>query len=326
MHQPIFISAEFIDQHHVYADLIPLLQAAFAGANIQIPQRLHYDFGASENTLNSTLLVMPAWQNGHDIGIKLVTINPDNKDRQLPAIQGSYIFMDARTGMTRAIIEGTSLTRKRTAATSALAAAYLAAPQASTLLMVGTGALAPELIAAHAGVRPLERVWLWGRNFDKAHALALTMTGRAYQVSAVRDLRKAIAEADIISTATLSAEPLIRGADLRPGQHLDLVGSYKPNMREADDAAVQQAELFVDTYAGALHESGDLFIPLQTGIIHRQDIKAQLSELCSGQHLGRSSNDRITLFKSVGYALEDLVAARYYWHLFNQTQPTNPLL
>lgn len=313
MNEPIFISAAFIERYHDYAELIPALQRAFAEAAVTIPQRLHYDFGATDRATHSTLLVMPAWQNGQDLGIKLVTINPGNSDRHLPAIQGSYILMDARTGITRAIIEGRSLTRKRTAATSALAAAYLAVPQARTLLMIGTGALAPELIAAHAGVRPIEQVYIWGRNPAKALDLARSLTNDQYAVQAISDSREVIREADVISTATLSAEPLVFGADLRPGQHLDLVGAYKPQMRESDDEVVRKAELFVDTYEGALQESGDLSIPLAQGTIQRQDIRAELSELCSGKHPGRTSAESITLFKSVGYALEDLVAARYYW-------------
>lgn len=317
MPEPIFISADFIERHHHYAELIALLQQAFAEASITIPKRLHYDFGATDQTNNSTLLVMPAWQNGQDVGIKLVTINPGNGDLHLPAIQGSYLLMDARTGKTTAIFEGKALTRKRTAATSALAASYLAHPQAKTLLLIGTGALAPELITAHAGIRPIEQVFVWGRNPVKAQNLAQSLVDTPYRVQAVHDIREVIALADIISTATLSAEPLVFGADLRPGQHLDLVGAYKPTMRESDDEVMRKAAIFVDTYEGALSECGDLFIPLQKGIIQAEDIQAELSELCKGKHPGRQSEESITVFKSVGYALEDLVAARYYWNLLN---------
>lgn len=313
MSEPIFIPAAFIDHHHVYSELIDLLRQAFAKTKVTIPKRLHYDFGATHQTMNSTLLIMPAWENGQDLGIKLVTINPENSKLELPAIQGSYILMDAQTGSTRAIIEGKALTRKRTAATSALAADYLAHPKAKTLLMIGTGALAPELIAAHAAVRPIEQVFLWGRDMSKAQNLARTLKPKGYKIQPVSTIREVIKKADIISSATLSEKPLIFGADLRPGQHLDLVGAYKPNRRESDDEAVRKAEIFVDTYEGALEEGGDLFIPLKKGIIQRQDIQAELHELCNGKHPGRQSVERITLFKSVGYALEDLIAARYYW-------------
>lgn len=311
-----FIPATFIDRYHNYTELIEHLRQAFAEDRLNIPNRLHYDFGVTERTANSTLLIMPAWQNGQDMGIKLVTINPENAGLQLPAIQGVYILMDTRTGRPRKIIDAKALTRKRTAATSALAASYLATPQATTLLMVGTGALAPELIAAHASVRPIKEVLIWGRNPEKARQLSGSLVNENYSVTAVQDIRDAVPRADIISTATLSTEPLIFGADLRPGQHLDLVGAYKPTMRESDDEAVQRAEIFVDTYEGAIREGGDLAIPLAEGTIQRGNIRADLRELCGGQTAGRSDADRITLFKSVGYALEDLVAARYYADLF----------
>lgn len=316
--EPKYISGTFIDRHHRYADLIPLLDRAFSEATLQVPKRLHFEFGATEQRTNSTLLLMPAWQNGRDLGIKFVTINPENVKLQLPAVQGTYLLMDAQTGIPQAIFEGKALTRKRTAATSALAASYLAPPRAKVLLMIGTGALAPELIDAHSGVRPIEQVYIWGRSPEKAKALARSLADRPYRVTAINNIRERIGAADIISTATLSQAPLIFGADLREGQHLDLVGAFKPTMRESDDEAVQRATVFVDTYQGAVTEAGDLAIPLQQGKIRRQDIVAELSELCSGKHPGRPADTSITLFKSVGYALEDLVAARYYWDIFSR--------
>lgn len=318
---PTLIPAFFIDRHNYYPDLVENLRQAFADDQVDIPDRLHYTFGSKPDNRDATLLVMPAWQHGKDVGIKLVTINPGNGSLGLPAVQGNYLLLDAETGQTRAIIDGKALTRKRTAATSALASSYLSNPQSSTLLMVGTGALAPELIIAHAGVRPVGRVLIWGRDWEKSRELADTIDLPGISIEPIRNIRAYIKDADIISTATLSADPLIFGADLRPGQHLDLVGSYKPDMRESDDEAVRRSSVFVDTYAGAAHESGDIAIPLKKGIIEQKDICAQLSEMCSGQHLGRQSNESITLFKSVGYALEDLVAARYFYGLAERQVP-----
>lgn len=312
MSAPTFISAAFIDQHHYYPDLIEALRQAFANDSVEIPERSHFTYGSTEASRDATLLVMPAWQHGRDVGIKLVTINPDNGKLGLPAVQGNYLLLDAATGQTRAIIDGKALTSKRTAATSALASSYLSDPQSSTLMMIGTGALAPELILAHASVRPIRRVLIWGRDRAKSEALAATLTLPGLTLEPVTEIRAAIRDADIISTATLSAEPLVLGAALRPGQHLDLVGAYKPTMRESDDEAARLSEIFVDTYHGGLHEGGDIALPLQKGIIERKDIRAQLSELCKGQHPGRSGKESITMFKSVGYALEDLVGARYY--------------
>lgn len=315
MDAPDFIPASFIDQHTHYPDLIDLLRQGFAEAAIHIPDRLHYSFGSAPDKRDATLLVMPAWQNGMDVGIKLVTINPGNSQLGLPAVQGNYLLLDAQTGQTRAIIDGKALTKKRTAATSALASSFLSHPEAHVLLMLGTGALAPELIAAHLSIRPIRKVMIWGRDRSKATQLAGSLSLPGVRIEVITDIHQKIREADIISAATLSPDPLILGNNLRPGQHLDLVGAYKPDMRESDDEAIRRAEIYVDTYQGAMHECGDIAIPLQQGIISKTDILAQLSELCSGQHAGRQSLQSITLFKSVGYALEDLVGARYFYSL-----------
>jgi len=228
--------------------------------------------------------------------------------------------MDATNGITKAMIDAKALTIKLTAATSDLASTFLSRPDSSSLLMIGTGALAPELIAAHAAVRPIRKVFVWGRNFSNAQQIANALDSETYSVIAIEKIEHKIGEVDIISSATLSPTPLIFGDYLKAGQHLDLVGSYKPDMREADDVAVQRSSLFVDTYGGASKESGDLFLPLQQGIIARSDLKAELSELCSGKHAGRQSEIEITFFKSVGYALEDLIAARYFYELYKTVE------
>ncbi len=175
--------------------------------------------------------------------------------------------------------------------------------------MVGAGAMAPHLIRAHAAVRPIRRVTIWNHNPDKAARLAQAFADDDLDVTATTDLAAAVAQADVISCATLSKQPLVRGAWLKPGAHLDLVGAYLPNMRESDDAAVRAARIFVDTRDGALSEGGDIADPLARGVIQSQDVVADLFELCRGAHAGRGGADEITLFKSVGYALEDLVAA-----------------
>ncbi len=288
--------------------LIDALDAAFR-TSVRVPARQQYFIDPIEpGTRGGTLLVMPAWRAGASLGIKLVTVYPDNAERGLPAVAATYVLLDASTGSPRALLDGEELTLRRTGAASALASRYLSAPQASRLTMVGTGQLAPHLIESHARVRPITEVRIWGRRAERAQALAASLHGRAWSVAAVDDLEAAVRWADIVSCATLSHEPLVYGAWLRPGQHIDLVGAFNPQMREADDEALVRAELYVDTRLGAFAESGELVGAIARGRIGPQAVRAELCELDSGRFL-RSHPAAITLFKSVGTALEDLAAA-----------------
>src|SRR5690606_20648457 len=265
---------------------------------------------ARQQEPDATLLLLPAWEGEAYVGVKLLTVTPGNAERGLPAILGVYLLNDGRTGAPLALIDGPMLTVRRTAAASALAADYLASRQSEHLLMVGTGALSAHLIEAHASVRPIRRVSVWGRNPEKAEAVARSLNLPNITTSGVTDLEAAVAEADIISCATLSPEPLVHGEWLRPGQHLDLVGAFTPGMRESDDEAVRRARLVVDTRDGCLKEGGDIVQPLQQGVIQERDIRADLFDLTAGRHAGRASEEEITLFKSVGTAVEDYAAAK----------------
>lgn len=290
-----------------YADLIEALREMFR-EGCEAPTRHHHDI-AVPNAADATLLLMPAWRSGAHIGIKVVTVFPSNGARDLPGVMGNYMLLDGTTGMPEALIEGQTLTARRTAAASALASDYLSRKDASRLLMVGTGALVPGLIEAHAAVRPIKNVTIWGRRLEKAQALADDISLPGAAVRATADLQTAVGEADIISCATLSPSALIEGAWLRPGQHLDLVGAFRPDMRESDDEAVQRSRIFVDTFDGAFSEAGDIVQPLAAGIIKRSSVIADLRELTTGAQRGRQTAEEITLFKSVGTALEDLAAA-----------------
>jgi ornithine cyclodeaminase len=291
--------------------LIDRLEAMFR-AGCETPLRHHHLLPDK-----AMLLLMPAWTARH-VGIKLVTVFPDNAKRSLPSVFGQYVLLDGQTGQPKALLDGTMLTKRRTACASGLAARYLAAADATRLLMIGTGALAPHLIRVHAKVRPIREVAIWGRRPAAAEQLARTLAeslpsavGRAVTVRAVADRKTAVAEADIVSCATLSSEPLVEGDWLREGQHIDLVGAYTPAMRESDDRAVWRARVHVDTRAGALKEAGDIVQPLRNGTIDEDDVIADLFDLTRGHQSGRLPGDRtsITLFKSVGTALEDLAAA-----------------
>jgi ornithine cyclodeaminase len=288
--------------------LIDALDAAFRGSAV-VPVRQQYTIEPNEaGARGGTLLVMPAWRAGASLGIKLVTVYPDNAKKGLPAVAATYVLLDASTGIPRALLDGEELTLRRTGAASALASRYLSAPAASRLTMVGTGQLAPHLIQSHLRVRPIREVRIWGPRVERARAVAASLDLSQLRVEAVEDLEAAVRWADIVSCATLSERPLVRGAWLRAGQHLDLVGAFNPRMCEADDEAVARAELYVDTRLGALAESGEIVGAIARGVIGPQAVRAELSELASGR-FKRSRPAAITLFKSVGTALEDLAAA-----------------
>lgn len=288
--------------------LVEHLRAAFR-QNITVPVRHHHDYPNPAEGVHSTLLLMPAWEAGAYLGVKVMTVSPHNGKYDLPAVQGAYLLFDAVKGIPLAQIEAKALTALRTAAASALASSYLSRPNSRSLLMIGTGALAPNLIRAHASVRSLEQVFVWGRRYQRALEVVESLQAAPFHIEAVETIEEVIREADIICSATLSPTPLVFGDDLRPGQHIDLVGSFKPNMREADDETVRRASIFVDSRDSAPDESGDLAIPIQRRILTKGAIKADLFELCRGKHPGRKHEEEITFFKSVGHALEDLAAA-----------------
>lgn len=310
------IEDEFVDQNTIFSELILELKKGFASQNIWVPMRHHHNFPNPEVAVDSTLLIMPAWEPGKEAGVKIVTISPENGCFGLPSIQGVYVLLDAFQGGVKAILEAKSLTAKRTAATSALASSYLSREDSSSLLMIGTGALSSNLIQAHASVRPIKNVYVWGRNKEKAEAVCNELSKEDFEINPVGSIKEIIEKVDIISCATLSKTPLVLGEYLKAGQYVDLVGAYKKDMREADDMAIKKASVFVDTLQGGLKESGDIVIPLQNGTLKADAIKADLYGLCSGKNPGRTSEEEITLFKSVGHALEDLMAATYYHNKF----------
>ena len=276
------------------------LEAAFQ-VGAEVPLRHAHALSNAD-----TLLLMPAW-NARVIVVKLVTVMPASA----ATVQASVLVLARGSGTPLALLDGEALTLRRTAATSALAAQRLARPDAQSLLIVGTGRLAAWMARAHAALRPaLTQIAVWGRRTDAAQALALELRREGLPAHAATDLESATRAADIISCATTSSEALLRGAWLAPGTHLDLVGAFRPDMREVDDAAVQRARVVVDTYAGALAEAGDLTQPIARGVITRAHVRAELAELLRGERDGRLASSDITLFKSVGTALADLAAAQ----------------
>jgi ornithine cyclodeaminase len=299
-----YVSAEAVHAALDYGALVEALRRAFvAGANA--PVRASH----AVTPQGDRLLLMPAWD-GAGLGVKLVTVFPRNRERGLASVAALYVLMDGTTGHPVALIDGEAMTLRRTGAASALASTYLSRRDARRLVVVGTGALAPTMAAAHCAVRPIEQVDVWGRRHERAERTAEALRAIGLPARAARNLDGALARADIVTCATTATEPVVHGAQVRPGTHVDLVGAFTPAMREADDALVQAASVFVDTFAGALKEAGDLVQPLVAGAIGREHVLAELADLCAGRHPGRERDDEVTLFKSVGTALEDLCAAR----------------
>jgi ornithine cyclodeaminase len=306
---PMLRSYSAADVHAALAfpKLIEALREAFRRDGEPMPLRQAYEVGVDDAP--GSLLTMPAWVRGEALGVKLVTVFPQNAERGLGAVSSLYFLLDGQTGQPRAMIDGEALTNRRTAAASALASDYLSRADSRTLLVVGTGHLAPHLVAAHCAVRPIEKVLVWGRNPQRALALADTLVRRGVNAASAADLAEALPQADIVTCATTSTEPLVKGALLRPGTHVDLVGAFTPQMRESDDDAVLRSRVFIDTYAGALAEAGDLLQPIAAGSWSADRICGDLHELTNGTKSGRLDRNEITLFKSVGAAIEDLTAA-----------------
>jgi ornithine cyclodeaminase/alanine dehydrogenase-like protein (mu-crystallin family) len=294
------------------ADLIPALERAFrrlAEGACRVPPRGVLPVGD-----DGVLLLMPAVATGGDdggLGAKLVTSFADNRRRGHPTISACYVLLDETTGRPLALLEGTVLTALRTGATSALAARYLARPDAGRVACFGSGVQAAFQLRCLAAVRPLTRVAVVGRDPARARAFAEAMTRElGVPVEVAGDPAAALDQADLVTCATTATTPIVAGARLRPGVHVDAVGAFRPTDREVDTEVVRRARVVVDTYAGALEEAGDVLIPLGEGVVGRDHIAAELAEVVSGRRPGRTRPDEITLFKSVGFALEDLAAAR----------------
>ncbi len=300
-----FFSAEEVHSALSFPALADAIAEAFrAGATA--PLRHAHALSATDS-----LLLMPAWSAGQGgaLGVKLVTVMPNNRARGFSTVNALYVLLDRESGESRAVIDGEALTLRRTAAASLLAARYLARGDARNVLIVGTGRLARFMAHAHCAGRDVERLWVWGRNVEHAQVLASTLRTEGLPAEEAVDLEHAVAASHIVSCATTAASPVVHGAWLAAGTHLDLVGAFRRDMREADDGAVARSQVYVDTYAGALAEAADVIEPIERGIIARADVRGELSELVTGSVPGRKNIDDITLFKSVGTAIEDLAAA-----------------
>jgi ornithine cyclodeaminase len=302
----IEIGTESLTETLDYPSLVEALRNAFTGA-IEQPERHRHEIRLPDGE-RATLLLMPAWRPGSYIGVKTATIFPSNRPKGIPAVEAVFLLLDGGTGRPLAVMDGRTLTARRTAAASALASSCLSRLDSACLLMVGAGALSEPLICAHAAVRHIKRVILWNRTRAASEALARRLDLTGVDVRVAENLDDAVSEADIVSCATLSTTPLVKREHVRPGTHVDLVGAFNDRMRESDDGLIADAEIFVDTRQGALSEAGDLIAASRSGAWRFESIQADLRELVVGGHPGRTTDSAITVFKSVGAAIEDLAA------------------
>lgn len=301
-----FLDAQAVREGLSFDRLIPALEHMFV-SGCEVPERTIHTI-PSANGSGMTVLVMPAWQPDRYFGIKTVCVAPDNGASGLTGLFSTYLLHDACTGVPLAYIDGSELTSRRTAAASALAAKRLARADSECLLIVGTGSVSSVIAHAYREVLPITRVMVWGRSPAKARSLATALGNEGFEASAAEDLAAAVERADVVCCATLAREPLIQGEWLQPGSHLNLIGSFTPAMREADDRCFSGASVFIDTEE-AMVKSGDLLSPIAAGVLSSRDIRGTLAQLCAGARPGRVSSLERTVFKSVGTALEDLVAA-----------------
>ncbi|MBA3289920.1 MAG: ornithine cyclodeaminase family protein [Actinobacteria bacterium] len=298
---PLYLGPEELSAALPLGAAIDALDEMFSGQLPSAPRRSHHDVGPGE------LLIMPAWSAGRGAGVKLVTVSPDNPGRGLPLVHGMYVLFEPESLAIQGLIDGAALTTLRTAAVSGVATKHLARPDSSTLVVFGGGIQGLAHLEAMVTVLPqLEQVLCVSRSVESSQRLV--SRAKALGLRGVLADPTAVASADVVCTCTTSATPLFDGSLLSPGTHVNAIGAYKPNARELDDAAMRRAMIFVELKASALHEAGDLRLPIEAGLLKASDI-TELADVASARTAGRSGVDDITIFKSVGVAFEDLVVA-----------------
>jgi ornithine cyclodeaminase len=293
-----------------YGDLVESLRQIYQADGMTAKRDL-IDLTDLSDAEGTCMAFMPAWGPGHDLTAKIFTLFPTNREKGLPTIHAIIFVFDPSNGSLKAIVDGTEVTRRRTACMSALAADYLARQDCSQLLVCGAGALAPHAALAHASVRPIECIEIWARREEAAETMVAFLQSQRgdLEVRIATDLSEACRRADIVSCQTSSPNPIVFGDWITAGTHLDFVGSHDPNRRECDDEVARVSKIYVDVMETAMREAGDILIPLRSGIITKSQIIGDLSDLTRGIVNGRTSAEEITLFKSTGSSLADLAAA-----------------
>lgn len=304
-----FIGPEDVAAALPWLDLIEAIESTLISPLAVAPDRTVHSVTVGEGRADASLLLKPGWVIGDVIAVKVVTFFPENGSLGLPTVNGGVLLFDGSTGTLLGACDGNELTARRTAAASAVAAKRLARMDSKRLLVVGSGALAPMTARAHMAVRDYDLVEVWGRDPSKAAAVAAELNDAGLPARPTTDLDRSVSEADVISAVTGATSPLIKGALLREGTHVDLIGSFTPSMRESDDDVIRRASIFVDSRSDGVL-AGDLAQPIAEGLIAETDIKGDLIELINGSVAGRTHAEEITMFKSAGIALEDVAAAR----------------
>lgn len=304
-----WIDAEAIRRVTAYPALCDALNAGHRSGIDDLGRVVLTQPSPTQDGTANAFLCLPAWQRGEALGAKVCTVFPENGElgRDAPAIQAVYLLFDGVDGRPLAAVDATEMTYWKTAAVSAQGSRFLSRPDVKTLVMLGAGGLGSHVIAAHRAVRPsIERVIVWNRTHAKARALADAVGGEAWE-----DRDAAVAEADVVAAATNATDPLILGEKLKPSCHVDLIGSYTPEMREADDDTIRKASLFCDDRRGSLVESGDFIRAIASGAMTADDVLGDYFDLANGRHPGRTSADEITLCKNIGGGHLDLMTARF---------------
>lgn len=311
----LWLDADTVRRCGAFKALVPAIQAMNRDGTDRIDRML---ISQPTQGAQNDWLMLPAWQFDRCFGIKIANVFPGNPARNLASVQGASLLFDGETGETLCGMDGAMLTLRKTAANSAAAADWLARQDAATLCMVGAGALAPHLVEAHCAVRPIKRVLWWNRSRTALDRAMDSVRGllRNVTIEAASDLAAAVRQADIVSTATMSLEPLVKGAWLKPGAHLDLVGGYRPDMREADDECLARAaQIYVDARFTTLEVAGDLTQPIAAGLL-KPDSVIDMQQTARGEKPKRQSNQEITWFKSGGGGHEDLATAWAVYQAF----------
>lgn len=312
------ISTEQVQSNLTFNELIPLLKESFSKP-FHMPQRQVHALDPSDNSNHDAFALLPSW-NDDVIGNKAFTYFPDNDAKHgLPGLFSKIMLFRRQTGEPLALVDGTSVTYWRTAAISALASQLLSREDSKHLLLFGTGNLASYLLQAHISVRDIKQVTLWGRSTNKVNALLAEFSKNHPEISfhTSIDIEQEVPQADIICCATGAKTALFKGEWLKEGTHVDCLGNHMVDARECDSETVKRARVYVDSLTNTLNEAGELLIPIKEGVFTPDDIIGELADICKDSTLLRQNDKDITLFKSVGTAISDLVAAYLVYQKVN---------
>ena len=307
------LTAEDVHAALSYPAMIDALQEAYSGSFNMPPRQVFLLDDQPEN--HDAFAVLPSW-NDELVAVKSFTYFPDNPKPKYASLYSKIMLFDRKHGEPLALVDGTSVTFWRTAGISGLASRLLSRENSKTLLLLGTGNLAPYIIRAQLSVRPIDRVMVWGRTLGNAQAVVeqLAKENDAVRFEVANDLQAACGEADIIVSATGSHEPLVFGDWVRPGTHTNFIGNHHAKKRECDTALVAKSKVYADSYVNCFKEAGEVLVPINEGAISKDHVVGELTQMCSGAVSLRESGDEITLFKSIGMALSDLVGAGCAYH------------